>query len=176
MPCAEPAAGATVKRRRVRAFAVAALVAIGSAGTGAAGDTPTGLGWLRELAGACWIGERADGTPADTQCYEMQFDRHLRGTIEIPGVAGAPPRLRGDSVWSWEPARRTITVAMWSSLAPVSVTEATLDGDLVRFSSGPNARSTWHRTGPDGYTVVLERREGAGWREDRRVSYRRVPR
>jgi len=43
-----------------------------------------GLGWLRDLAGDCWRGEQADGTPADTQCYDLQLGRHLHGTIEIP--------------------------------------------------------------------------------------------
>jgi hypothetical protein len=134
-----------------------------------------GLGWLRDLAGHCWRGEQADGAPADTQCYELQYGRHLRGTIEVAGSAGEAPKLRGDSVWSWDAAKQRITVVTWSSSAPVGVIEAAMDGDLVRFTFGPNARSWWQRTGPDSFTVVRERRDGDGWREERRVNYRRTP-
>ncbi len=161
-----------LKRGFTPGFLALALVATA---LHAAEPPVAGLGWLRDLAGHCWRGEQADGTPADTQCYELQFGRHLRGTIEIPGAAGEAPKLRGDSVWSWDPAKQRITVVTWSSSAPIGVIEAAMDGDLVRFAFGPNARSWWQRTGPDSYTVVRERRDGDAWREERRVSYRRAP-
>jgi hypothetical protein len=160
----------------VAAVALLAVVVV-ARGTQAADSTATalgGLGWLRDLAGHCWRGEQADGTAADVQCYEVQFGRHLRGTIEVPGPAGEPPKLRGDSVWSWDPGKQKIVVVTWSTAAPVGQIEATLEGDLVRFAFGANARSYWQRTAPDAFTVVRERRDGDGWREDRRVSYRRT--
>jgi hypothetical protein len=135
----------------------------------------TGLGWLRDLAGSCWRGEQADGSPADTQCYDLQYGRHLRGTIEVPGAAGEGPKLRGDSVWSWDPAKQKIVVVTWASSAPLGILEATLHGDLVQFTFGPLARSYWQRTGPESFAVVRERRDGEAWREERRVNYRRVP-
>jgi hypothetical protein len=150
------------------AFAFAATAVHG------AGPPVTGLGWLRDLAGHCWRGEQANGALADTQCYDLQFGRHLRGTIEIAGAAGEAPRLLGDSVWSWDPAKQRITVVTWSASAPVGVIEAVIDGDLVRFAFGPNARSYWQRTGPDSFAVVRESRDGDGWREERRVNYRRA--
>jgi hypothetical protein len=158
------------------AILVLAVVAGDARAADPAGGLLAGLGWLRELAGHCWRGEQADGTVSDIQCYELQFDRHLRGTIELPGAQkGDAPKLRGDSVWSWDPARQKIVVVTWSAAAPVAQLEATLDGELIRFAFGPNARSTWQRTGADGYTVVRERRDGDDWREDRRVTYRRSP-
>jgi hypothetical protein len=133
------------------------------------------LGWLRELAGHCWQGTEADGAAADTQCYTLQFGRHLRGTIEIPGAPGEPPRLRGDSVWSWDAAKRKITVVTWASAGALGITDAEFDGDLVRFSFGPDVRSYWQRTASDGYVVVRERRDGEAWRAERRVNYRQAP-
>ena len=94
--------------------------------------------------------------------------------VEVAGAAGEAPKLLGDSVWSWDPAKQRITVVTWSGSAPVGVIDAAIDGDLVRFSFGPNARSYWQRTGPDGYAVVREFRDGDGWREERRVNYRRA--
>lgn len=132
------------------------------------------LGWLRDLAGHCWRGTQADGAPADTQCYELQFGRHLRGTIELPGAAGEAAKLRGDSVWSWDAARQKITVVAWANVGALGVNEATFDGELVRFAFGPNMRSYWQRTGPDSFVVVREVRDAQGWREDRRVNYQRV--
>ena len=84
-----------IKHRFTPGFLALAFVATALHG---AEPPVAGLGWLRDLAGHCWRGEQADGTPADTQCYELQFGRHLRGTIEIPGAAGEAPKLRGDSV------------------------------------------------------------------------------
>jgi hypothetical protein len=175
MRCADTRAGLySIERRSATRTLAFALVLVATAPQGA--EPPVvGLGWLRDLAGHCWRGEPADGAPADTQCYELQFDRHLRGTIEIAGAAGEAPKLRGDSVWSWDAAKQKITVVTWSSSAPVGVIEAAVDGDLVRFTFGPNARSYWQRTGPDSFAVVRERREGEAWREERRVSYRRAP-
>jgi hypothetical protein len=153
------------------------VLALAFAATALHGAEPpvAGLGWLRDLAGHCWRGEQADGAPADTQCYDLQFGRHLRGTIEVAGAAGEAPKLLGDSVWSWDPAKQRVTVVTWSGSAPVGVIEAAIDGDLVRFAFGPNARSYWQRTGPDGYAVVREFRDLDGWREERRVNYLRAP-
>jgi hypothetical protein len=160
---------------RIRAVAVAAIVALCAAPAGA--EEPAGpaeLRWLRDLAGHCWRGALADGTATDTQCYALQFGRHLRGTIEMAGAAGEPPKLRGDSVWSWDAARQKITVVAWASAGPLGINEAEFDGDLVRFAFGANLRSHWQRAGPDSFVVVRERLDGAAWREDRRVTYRRM--
>lgn len=135
---------------------------------------PAELGWLRDLAGHCWQGAQADGAAADTQCYALQFGRHLRGTIEIPGAAGEPPKLRGDSVWSWDAAKQKITVVTWATAGALGISDAEFDGDLLRFSFGPNVRSYWQRTAPDSFVVVRERRDGDGWREERRVTYRQA--
>jgi hypothetical protein len=158
-----------------RSTTVLLVLALAASALHGAEPPVVGLGWLRDLAGHCWRGEQVGGAPADTQCYELQFDRHLRGTIEIAGPAGEAPKLLVDSVWSRDPAKQRITVVTWSGSAPVGVIEAAIDGDLVRFSFGPNARSYWQRTGPDGYAVVREFRDGDGWREERRVNYRRAP-
>ena len=44
---------------------------------------------MADLAGHCWSATYADGT-RDTQCYRLQFDRYLRGTIEIAPIDSLP--------------------------------------------------------------------------------------
>lgn len=153
---------------------MALLACAMAAGSVAAAAEAPGLGWLRGLAGHCWRGELADGATADTQCYELQFERHLRGTIEMAGAPGQPPTLRGDSVWTWDAAKQRIVVVSWANAGPLGINEAVVDGETIRFSFGASLRSRWERIGPDSFLVVRERRDGDAWREDRRVTYRRI--
>lgn len=163
-----------------RSILSAMLIAVGVPCSAQAVDELAPFGWLRELAGACWKGERADGTATDTQCYETQFGRFLRGTIEIH--AGETAKLRGDSVWGWDPKRQRIVLTTWSSAGPLTASEAYFEGDVVRFpvprrngSSAPEARRSWHRIDADSFSVRVERNEGGEWRELQRVVYRRTP-
>lgn len=141
-------------------------------------DAMAPFGWLRDLAGACWASEQADGTPIDIQCYEVQFGRFLRGTIEIHG--DTRPKLRGDSVWSWDAAKQRIALVSWATIGPINSSEAYFDGDLVRFpiarrdGSLPEMRRTWRRVDADSFVVTVERNSDGDWRETQSVLYRRV--
>ena len=140
------------------------------------------FGWLRQLAGSCWRGEYANTRTADKQCYEWQYGRFLRGTIELTGVQGegaTPLELRGDSVWGWDTARNRMPLTTWSSNGTLTQGEAVFDGDLLRVAmdrgeSAPTLRATWQRLDCDAYLVRRERREGEGWREILVVRYARV--
>lgn len=145
-------------------------------------DPLRNFGWLRELAGACWRGETADGKPVDTQCYEVQFGRFLRGTIAMTGeAAGKGAGLRGDSVWSWDAARQRIALTTWASNGSVASGEASFEGETVHFpvprrdGSEPTARTSWQRVDATSYRVTRQRREGSAWADVQTVVYRRVP-
>jgi hypothetical protein len=138
------------------------------------------LGWMKDLAGACWQGTDAAGKPVDRQCYEVQFGRFLRGTIEIGAADGQPPAFRGDSLFHRDRGPGRFAVVMWGSNGAVSHGEALLDGAAIRFpqpriEGRPQVRTSWTRLGPDAFRVVRERREGESWKEILAVDYRRVP-
>jgi hypothetical protein len=137
------------------------------------------LGWMKGLAGACWQGADAAGKPIDRQCYEIQFGRFLRGTIEIGAAEGKPPAFRGDSLFHLDRAAGRIAIVMWASNGTVNTGEAVIDGEAIRFpqpkvEGRPETRTSWTRQGPDAFRVARERREGEAWREILVVDYRRV--
>ena len=71
----------------------AAVVCLPAAGRAqmAAPDSLAPFGWLRDLTGACWRGQAADGEATDTQCYDTQYGHFLRGTIAMVVEAPAKP-------------------------------------------------------------------------------------
>ena len=171
--------------RRVAVVAVtAATVAClaGAASAQAPTDPLAPFGWLRQLAGSCWRGEYANTRTADKQCYEWQYGRFLRGTIELTGVQGegaTPMDLRGDSVWAWDAARGRLQLTTWASNGTLSPGEAVFDGDVLRVTMGrgesaATMRTTWQRLDADAYLVRRERRDGETWREILVVRYARV--
>lgn len=139
------------------------------------------LGWMKDLAGACWKGTDASGKATDRQCYEIQFGRFLRGTIEMDAAEGRPPAFRGDSLFHRHRTPGRIAIVMWGSNGGVNLGEAVIEGELIRFpqpraEGRPEVRTSWARVGPDAFRVVRERREGEAWKEILAVDYRRVPR
>ena len=153
----------------------------GFAATAAAEDLPDGaFGWMDDLAGYCWSATYPDGT-RDTQCYATQFDRYLRGTIEIvapPGAGGRPP-YRGDSVFVWEPARSEIVFHYWSSAGSNGVITGRVDGEQLVFpgisrnGEAPQTRTVWTRIDADSYRVVQQRLNGETWADGVSLVYRR---
>lgn len=139
--------------------------------------------WLRELSGACWSGTYPDGSMKDTQCYETQFGRYVRGTAElVPLVDNAPrPGHKGDSVFAWDAANDRITYFFWSDAGAFGTAEALVDGDRIVFptparpgTSAPPSRTVWSRIDADSFRVVREKKEGEGWKPTLTVTYRRV--
>ena len=137
------------------------------------------LGWMKDLAGSCWQGTDASGKPIDRQCYELQFGRFLRGTIEMGAAEGRPPAFRGDSLFHRDRATGRLAIVMWGSNGTVNPGEAVIEGEAIRFpqpraEGRPEVRTSWTRLGPDAYRVARERREGEAWKEILAVDYRRV--
>ena len=139
----------------------------------------TPFGWFAELAGACWKGDHPGGDSSDTQCYLAQYERLIRGSIKI--YRGGALAGEGDAVFAFVPARGQVVFSQWGTGGSYSTGRITIEGEtLVFVNQNPDGtdqgvRSVWHRTGPDGYRVVRERKDDSGWQEFLAVEYRRVP-
>ena len=163
-------------RRLVAAAAMAAVPAAAPAAL------PEGaFGWMADLAGSCWTGTYADGTTRDTQCYSTQYDRFLRGTIEIVGSDGSRPPYLGDSVFVWDPATRRMKFYYWSSGGSDGVANGQFEGERIDFPNPPRAdsdapptRTSWTRLTPDSYRVTLQRQVDGQWSDVMAVDYHRV--
>jgi uncharacterized protein YciI len=139
-------------------------------------DHLAAFGWLRELAGSCWSAMLPGGAQ-DTQCYDAQYGRYLRGTIRItrPGK----PAFEGDSVLKVDADAR-LRLWSWGSGGRTATTEVDLDGELVHFLDAPREgapaqRSTWSRADVDGYRVSRQEKQADGsWKETFSVAYTRV--
>ena len=144
-------------------------------------DPLTRFTWLRELAGSCWRGTTADGKPADTQCYSIQYGQFVRATSRMQVPRGTKVvDLEGDSVLAWDPRTGNLEIFSWSADGSFRRGEATLYRGVYRFQdrtadgSPPVRRTIWRRQGPDAYAVTLERREGDRWVDVKVVEYERV--
>jgi hypothetical protein len=160
-----------------------------SAAAASAADTVTaapshaGFGWFASLAGSCWRGEYPGGG-GDIQCYEWQYGRYLRGTIEIDakGKDGATVKLAGDSVYDWDGKAGRIRYSNWADAGSLQHGEAYYEGELLRFpvvksaDEEPRARTTWRRIDADTFEVTRERLDGGAWAAEIRVTYRRSAR
>jgi hypothetical protein len=158
------------------------LAALSAASEAAAPADPLArFGWLRDLAGACWSGTYDGGKTSDTQCYELQWGRFVRGTIRLSGEhqGRSVPELRGDSVFAWSAKKERVVYTNWSSDGGYGGGEMLVAGEALLFpdpprEGRPETRTRWTRLGPDAFQVVREAREGEGWKPLLTVVYRRA--
>lgn len=167
-----------MKRRWFVAALAAPVIALAQANPA---DPLEYLGWMKDLAGACWQGTDAEGRATDRQCYEVQFGRFLRGTIEIGTIDNKPPGFRGDSLFHRDPKTGRIAIVLWASNGLVNLSEAVVDGGAIRFvlplvEGRPEVRTSWTRQGPESFTVARETRYGEAWTTTMTVAYRKVAR
>lgn len=166
--------------KKTLAIAALAFLPALSPAQAPAADPLAFLGWMKDLAGACWEGKDAQGRVTDRQCYELQYGRFLRGAIEIGAIDNKPPGFRGDSLFHREPKTGRIAIVLWASNGSVSLSEAVVEGGAIRYiqpkvEGRPESRTSWTRQGADGFRVAREHREGEAWQETLVVSYRRLP-
>ena len=145
-------------------------------------DHRPAFGWFASLAGACWRGDHPDGKTHDTQCYGWQYDRYLRGTVQLAGVKadGSAWALDGDSVYQWIVADGWIRCASWSNTGDLQQAEAYFEGESLVFpdvksrDEEPITRSVWRKVDADSFEVLREKRGAGGWETDFTVTYRRT--
>jgi hypothetical protein len=140
----------------------------------ASADLPNGAyGWMRTLAGACWSATTPNGL-RDTQCYHTQYDRFLRGTIEIASPDGIPP-YRGDSLLVWEATEARIDFLYWGSSSRHGRMIGRIEAGRIVFATdaGTPNRTVWTQIDPDSFEVVQQQRNGETWVDTLTLRYRR---
>jgi hypothetical protein len=160
------------------------LVLLLASATALAQTAPNPLaaaGWFASLAGACWRGEHPTGKSSDTQCYETQYGRYIRGTIKVQDDKGTL-LTEGDSVFAPDPKLGRIVYSQWASNGSYGTGEMRIDGPVLRFQhrqpegAESRIRFTWSRLDADSFRVSRERRlDDGAWKEEFGVVYRRVP-
>ena len=138
------------------------------------------FGWFADTVGSCWVGTFPDGKTRHTHCYTAQFGHFIRGTAAL-SVEGTD-KFSGDSVFAWDPNERRIVYYLWASDGSHSSHEARYAGQELAFpiqsrkEPGKVAyRSVWRRIDADSFEVRREVPDGAGWKTELTVVYRRSP-
>lgn len=170
----------TAPRRARFALSVLLLAAAAASGEPAA-VPPNGFGWLAALAGSCWVGSDAQGRTTDRQCYEFQYGHFLRGAITVhAGSATGKGAYLGDSFFAWDAQRERIIYTYWASAGHHGRAGAQYEGERLVFPptheaevGDPQIRSIWERLDAGSFVVVREQRDGDGWVELMRATYRR---
>ena len=165
---------------RVATFTFCVLLSVVSQAAEQEGLKP--FGWLGSLTGSCWVGSLPDGKVTDTQCYEVELDRFLKGTISLGDSAaqsGKPPAFRGAAIFAWNAKENRIDYWQWASDGSYRAAEARFDGDTVIFpmpkrtAESPQERTVWSRIDESSFRVVRERQDGQAWTPTLTVVYRR---
>jgi hypothetical protein len=146
-------------------------------------DPLAGFGWFAQLAGACWKGDHPDGKTSDTQCFQLQFKRVMRGTIKVESTADGPARtvFEGDSVFAVDPEVPTrVGYTQWGTTGNYTVGEMFVEGEMLRFQTRPaeggesRVRFAWRKVDENSFRVSRERKESGVWKEAFAVVYKRV--
>ena len=146
-------------------------------------DPLAGFGWFAQLAGACWKGEHPDGKTSDTQCFQLQFKRVIRGTIKVESTADGTAHtvFEGDSVFAVDPAAPTrVGYTQWGTTGNYTVGEMFVEGEMLRFQTRPaeggesRVRFAWRKIDENSFRVSRERKDSGVWKEAFAVVYKRV--
>ena len=171
--------------RRSAAVALLALAALGPLPAAAKrGDPPDLLEryqWLRDLAGSCWHGVDADGKPADTRCYSIQYGRFIRSTTQMTAPRGdGSASLEFETVYAIDPLTGRIETFQWSSDGSfraghgIGFKEGAFRFE-ERSAEGPATRhAIWRRIDADSFQVTLALKKGDLWVDVRTVTYVRL--
>lgn len=163
---------------RIVAALVIALSAVTAAAAEPAAPSPhfAGMGYL---AGHCWLGSFPGGKLTDEHCYEWVYgdvfvrDRHV--------VRGGPAEYLGESLYAWDARRGGLSYHYWDSTGGTSHGEVKQEADALVFpadeyeSDGEAIlfRANWKRLDDQRYEAVTEQKSADGWKEIRRITYRR---
>jgi hypothetical protein len=164
-----------------RAVSLLALLLTSAAHAQAPADPLTQFAWLKDLAGHCWSGTYPDGKVSDTQCYSVQFDRLLRGTIKVTGTVGNQPiNFEGDSVYAWNAKANRVQYTLWARDGSYGTGEMYAEGEYLIFppvataDSRHEMRAVWARIDADSFMVTREQRQDGVWTKILEVTYRRT--
>jgi len=149
-------------------------------------DLPPHFEPLAFLVGACWHGTFADGKSTDTRCVEPVFGGKFLRERHVVRAAGRDD-YRGETLYHWDAAARTIRYTYWNSSGGVSIGTMRVEGARRVFpaeryvgSDGKarEFRTVWHVIGDTAWVMVTEERrpgQRREWAEAWRVSFERDP-
>ncbi|HUL95650.1 MAG TPA: hypothetical protein VLT89_06545 [Usitatibacter sp.] len=159
---------------------LAAAAAVVSLSVGAADTVSARFGWFGSLAGSCWKAEHADGKTSDTQCFETQYGRFIRGTIKV--YEGPALLVESDSVFAVDANTGRIVFTQWAANGNYGSGVITVENATVlTFEPQPAAgsrgqvRYQWIKTSADAFRAIRQKHVGADWTEESSVVYKRVP-
>jgi hypothetical protein len=141
--------------------------------------------WLKELNGACWVGDHPDKRTRDTQCFKADYGYFLHSTVQFSELRSGKwePSFNGETVLAWDEKNQRISYWYWTSTGAYGPAEAYIEGQQIHFPAsrkpGVNAtevRSTWTRIDANSFSVSRQKRQGAEgkWEELFAIVYRRV--
>ena len=131
------------------------------------------------VVGSCWIGTFPDGKQTDEHCFDWAYGRKFIRDHHV--VRGGPP-YEGETLYAWNPVDRQVVFTYWSSdgLTGTGSVKDTTDGAVFpqRYPTEKGIlemRTTWTRTGPDGFRALVTQREGDTWKTLWTMNFARKP-
>lgn len=163
-------------------LAAVLLVAVAPVAAATQQEHLKAFGWLAALTGSCWVGSLPDGKIADTQCYDVELDRFIKGSIVIGDAdprINKPAGFQGSAIFAWNAKDNRIDYWQWASDGSYRQSDAYLSGDLIVFPmprkppDAPLERTAWSRIDGSSFRVVRERQDGTAWTQVVTVIYRK---
>lgn len=159
--------------------AVAVVLALSMPATAHADDLDPRFAPIAFLVGHCWRASFSD-TMRDLQCFESLYGGKLIGNTHR--VQGSDPLYQGQTIFSWDDAKKRIRFHYFTSTGAVSegYFEQTQDGIMVpERHVDPEGKVTEMRNWflPDGefaYRVIAREKTADGWTERRNLRYVRT--
>ena len=137
---------------------------------------------LEFLVGWCWSAQFPDKQRTDTHCYGTVFDgAHIRDRHVVSG--GSTP-YAGETIYSWDATRKSISYVYWNSLGGVSTGTASYSGERLTFPDevyeGPDGAtvtisSMWENISDKAYDAVIVETNADGKTTETRMRFERKP-
>ena len=112
------------------------------------------------VVGSCWVGTFPEGKQTDEHCFEWVFDRKF---VRDRHVVRGGELYQGETLYDWDAKNKRLAFTYWNSLGMVMHGDVKSTPQSIVFDQG-DGRSTWTRTGPDGYHTLVEQKSGDGWK------------
>ena len=131
------------------------------------------------LVGSCWSGEFQNNGGTDTHCFTSVYGGKFVRDTHV--VKSKRPDYSGESIYGWDPKQKHIVFWYWSSDGDIEqgTVEAAPDGlnfpeHHLTQPQDLTFRTHWHRIDADHYEAVNERKDGAAWKTEWKIEYRRA--
>ena len=161
-------------------FLILALALTPAAAAEPAPSLQAELAPLGFLVGSCWQASFPGGRATDVHCFTAPMGGHFVRDRHV--VAGAPAPYWGETLYRWDPAARAVHYDYYASdgshsggtAEPVTGGLSFHDNHVEADGTAFPIRSSWMRSGENGYAAITEIQRDGQWREHLRMSFTRV--